>query len=109
MGSKFIKPRIFNADPNSKQESKEWRHWYCTRTFSNFVDSFPAEPAISDEDKLKCLIAHISKGVYDYVSECCTYQEAIQTLERLLQKTLQHHFCETFTDDMQAAASTVVR
>ena len=81
MVSKFIKPSVFKADPNSKQASKEWRHWYCT--FSEFVNSFPAEPAISNEDKLKCLIAHIIKDVYDYVSECRTYQEAIQTLERL--------------------------
>ena len=64
--------------------NKEWWHWY--RTFSNFVDSFPAEPARSNEDKLKCLIAHISKYVYDYVSECLTYQEAIKTLERLYVK-----------------------
>ena len=81
MDSKFIKPSVFNADPNSKQASKEWRHRYCT--FSNFVDSFPAEPAISNKDKFKCLIAHISKDVYNYVSECRTYQEAIPTLERL--------------------------
>ena len=81
MKRKFIKPSVFNAHPNSKQASKEWRHWYCT--FSNFVDSFPAEPAISIEDNLKCLIAHFSKDVYDYMSECPTNQEAIQTLERL--------------------------
>ena len=79
MDSKFIKPSVFDADPNSKQAGKEWRHRYCT--FSNFVDSFSAELAISNEDKLKCLIAHISKDVYDYVSECRTYQEAIQTLK----------------------------
>ena len=85
MDSKFIKPSVFNADPNSKQASKEWRHRYCT--FLNFVNSFPAEPAISNEDKLKCLIAHISKDVYDYVSECRTYEEAIQTLERLYVKS----------------------
>ena len=54
--------------------------------FQNFVHSFPAEPAISNEDKLKCLIAHISIDVYDYVSECRSYQEAIQTLERLYVK-----------------------
>ena len=71
MDSKFIKPIVFNADPNLKQASKEWRHWYCT--FSNFLDSFPAEPAVSNEDKLKCLITHISKDVYDYVSECLNY------------------------------------
>ena len=84
MDSKFIKSTVFNADPNSKQASKEWRHCCCT--FSNFVDSFSAGPALSNEDKSKCLIAHISKDVYDYVSECLTYQEAIQTLERLYVK-----------------------
>ena len=79
MNSKVIKPSVFNAEPNLKQASKEWRHWYCA--FLNFVDSFPAEPAISNEDKLKCLIVHISKDVYDYMSECYTYQEATQTLK----------------------------
>ena len=90
MDSKFIKPSVFDADPNLKQASKEWRHWYCT--FSNFVNSFPAEPEISNEDKLKCLIAHISKDVYDYVSESLTYQEAIQTLERLYLKSCNIFF-----------------
>ena len=84
MDSKFIKPSVFNADPNSKQASKEWRHRYCT--FSNFVESFPAQPAISNKNKLKYLIAHISKDAYHDVSECLTYQEAIQTLERLYVK-----------------------
>ena len=84
MDSKFIKPSVFNANPNSKKASKESKHWYCT--FSNFVDSFSAEPAISNQDKLKCIIAHISKDVYYYVSECLTYQEAIQTLERVYVK-----------------------
>ena len=59
MNSKFIKPSVFNADPNSNQTSKEGRHEYGI--FLNFVDSFPAESAISNEDKLKCLIARISK------------------------------------------------
>ena len=75
MDSKFIKPSVFNADSNLKQASKEWRHWFCT--FSNFVNTFPAESAISNEDKLKSLIVYISKDVYDYVSECRTHREAI--------------------------------
>ena len=35
---------------------------------------------------MKCLIARINKDLYDYVSECRTYQEAIQTLERFYVK-----------------------
>ena len=49
----------------------------------NFVHSFPAEAAITTENKLKCLIAYVSKDVYDYVSKYFTYPEAIQTMERL--------------------------
>jgi len=76
MDSKFIKPRLFGADPNSSQASKEWKHWY--RTFTNFLESFPADPAISNAEKLRCLIAHIDKDVYDYVSECETYSTRMQ-------------------------------
>ena len=84
MDSKFIKPNLFSADPNSSQAGKEWKHWY--RTFTNFLESFPAEPAITDANKLRCLIAHIDKDVYDYVSECETYEEAVDILGRLYVK-----------------------
>ena len=84
MDSKFIKPNLFSADPNSSQAGKEWKHWY--RTFTNFLESFPAEPAITDANKLRCLIAHINKDVYDYVSECETYEEAVDILGRLYVK-----------------------
>ena len=84
MDSKFIKPSLFSADPNSSQAGKEWKHWY--RTFTNFLESFPAEPAITDANKLRCLIAHIDKDVYDYVSECETYEEAVDILGRLYVK-----------------------
>ena len=79
MDSKFVKPSVFNADTNSKQASKEWRHLYIFR-FRRF---FPTEPVIFNKDKLKCLIAPISKDVCNYMSKCLTYQKAIQTLERL--------------------------
>ena len=81
MDSKFIKPSLLRADLNSSQACKEWEHWFPT--FTNFLESFPAEPAVSDADKLRCLIAHIDKDVDDFVSECQTYQTAVQTLERL--------------------------
>ena len=84
MDSKFIKPSLFGTDLNSNQASKEWKHWY--RAFTNFLESFPADPAINDADKLRCLIARIAKDVYDYVSECETYQEAIIVLEKVFVK-----------------------
>ena len=81
MDSKFIKPSLFGADPNAGQASKEWKHWY--RTFTNFLESFPAVPAITEQEKLRCLVAHIDKDVYSYISEWASYNDAISTLEGL--------------------------
>jgi len=84
MDSKFIKPSQFGADPNAGQASKEWKHWY--RTFTNFLESFPAEPPITEQEKLRCLVAHIDKDVYSYISECASYNDAISSLEGLYVK-----------------------
>ena len=84
MQSKFIKPSLLRADPNSSQACKEWKHWF--RAFTNFFESFPAEPAVSDADKLRCSIAHIDKDVFNFEGECQTYQIAVETLERLYVK-----------------------
>ena len=53
MDNKFIKPSVFDIDPNSQQASKEWRHMYCT--LLNFLDFFSTKPAISNKDRLKLL------------------------------------------------------
>ena len=84
MESMLIKPSFLSADRNSSQACKEWKHRFGT--FTNFLESFYAEPAVSDTDKLRCLIAHIDKDVYNFVSECQTYQTAVETLERLYNK-----------------------
>ncbi|CAI9723941.1 Hypothetical predicted protein [Octopus vulgaris] len=86
MDSKFIKPNLFTADPSSSQASKEWIYWF--RTLKNFLESFPAELPITDESKLRCLMAHVDKNVYELISECEDYLEAIQTLDRLYVKPL---------------------
>jgi len=84
MDSKFIKPSTFTADPSSSQAAKEWKYWY--KTFTNFLESFPADPAITNESKLRCLIAHINQDVYELISDSANYDQAIQTLERLYVK-----------------------
>ena len=84
MDSKFIKPSLFGADPNAGQASEEWKHWY--RTFTNFLESFPAVSAITEQEKLSCLVAHIDKDVYSYISECASYNDAMSTLEGLYVK-----------------------
>jgi len=51
------------------------KHWYST--FTNFLEFFPDDSAVTNADKLRCLIAHVDKDVYDYISECKSYQAAI--------------------------------
>jgi len=84
MDSKFIKLNLFTADPSFSQATKEWKYWY--KTFTNFLASFPAEPAITNESKLRYLIEHIDKDVYELISEYANYDQAIQTLERVYVK-----------------------
>jgi len=64
--------------------SKEWKHWY--RTFTNFLESFPAETAIIEQEKSGYLVAYISERLYSYVlrfvqrcneSESRTIREAV--------------------------------
>ena len=43
-------------------------------------------PAITEQEKLRCLVAHIDKDVYSYISECASYNDAIRTLEGLYVK-----------------------
>jgi len=71
MDSKFIEPNLFGADPNSGQANKEWKHLFCT--FTIFLESFPTKPATTEQEKLRCLVAHIAKDVYSYISECASY------------------------------------
>ena len=90
MDSKFIKPNPFTADPSSSQASKEWKHWH--RMFSNFLESFPTDPGLTEADKLMCLIAHLNKDVYDYISECTSYNDAIDTLQSIYVKPCNEIF-----------------
>ena len=71
---------MFTANPSLNQAAKEWKYWY--NTFTNFLKSLPADPPVSDKSKLRCLIAHVNKDVYELISECANFDQAIQTLQR---------------------------
>ena len=66
------------ADPNSPQAARTYKHWL--RTFTNIVDSLPAEPA---PNKLNLLINYVAANVYDYIAECTSFEIALQTLETM--------------------------
>ena len=75
---RFLKPERFESATNSPDASKEWTHWI--RTFENFVSSFDD---VTEESKLQLLINHVSFSVFQLISECKTYQDALVLLESL--------------------------
>ena len=77
-----MRPDQFDADPRRNTSNMEWKHWY--KTFSNYLESI----AEHRPNKLKVLVKFLSPQVYDYISECTTYEAAVNTLFALYAK---HH------------------
>ena len=80
---KLMKPERLSVDPNSSTAAKEWKHWH--KTFDNFLSSFPEQD--EQVDKLKILVNYLGFEVYEYVEECQSYTEAVETLQKLFVKT----------------------
>jgi len=77
---KFLKPEKFCTDVNAADASKQWLYWY--RTFKNFLTAIDS----LKPDKLNTLINFLDPSVYEYVSECDSYDKAIDALEKLYDK-----------------------
>ena len=76
---KFLRPERFDATPNASGSGKAWVHW--KRTFTSFLTSVSAShDAI---DKFEVLINFVSPAVFEYISDCNNYDNAMQTLEAL--------------------------
>ena len=75
--SKVLKPLRLDANPNSPNASKQWKH--LKRTFSNFI----AECGNAAPERLRSIFNFFSAKVFDYVEECITYDAVIEALERL--------------------------
>ena len=72
---KLLKPERFALDPYASSASSDWLHW--KRTFDNFIGKVKD---IDEDEKLNLLINYIAPSVFEYVSECKTYDEAINIL-----------------------------
>ena len=79
--SKALKPSRLDVDPNSPKAAKEWKHW--KRTFDNFI----TECGDDAPDEFRSIVNFISADVFDYVEECTTYDEVVETLNKLYVKT----------------------
>lgn len=79
--SKALKPSRLDIDPTSPKAAKEWKHW--KRTFDNFITECGTEAP----DKFRSVINFISSDVFEYVEECTTYDQVVETLTKLYVKT----------------------
>ncbi|XP_068229271.1 uncharacterized protein [Palaemon carinicauda] len=80
-GTPLCPPR-FDVDPDSAQAAKEWTPWL--RMFTNFVQAVQLTTPMLD--KLVLLTNYVAPSVYDYISECETYEKAEEVLTSLYVK-----------------------
>ncbi|XP_045127721.1 uncharacterized protein LOC123514139 [Portunus trituberculatus] len=76
---KLLRPDRFEGSQDTTPA--EWEHWYCT--FKNFLDSLSGDPA---PDKLKLLVNHVSPSVYNHISDCQSYTDAVEVLKAIYVK-----------------------
>ena len=79
---KDLRPKIFDADPQSSEARKQWTHWY--KSFTCYIAKYED---ISEADKLNLLINHVNAAVYEIISDAASYNDAITQLERVYAAT----------------------
>ena len=83
---RVLKPERFDSDPGTTSATLEWKHWF--RTLENFLAALPEEGL----DKLGILINYVSPRVYETISECTTYEDAVAVLKNQYVKPLSEVF-----------------
>ena len=103
---KYLKPSRFDCDPNAVGADKQFKHWLAT--FKNFISTITiptttantATPAATDgedgntattasggsDKKLEMLMNYVAANVFDYIHDCDTYDNAIETLTNIYVK-----------------------
>ena len=96
---KYLRPARFDGDPNAVGADKHFNHWLAT--FKNFIKaintSIAAAPTTTDgnttgtpeegsDKKLEMLMNYVAPNVYDYILDCTTYDQAIETLTSIYVK-----------------------
>ena len=86
---RVLKPKRFETEPDDATAGKQWNHWI--KTFENFLTTLSTGTAaapvpINDATKLSILINHVAPSIYEFVSECTTYADAVKTLKEIYVK-----------------------
>jgi len=72
MDIKALRPKVFAADPESKDSRRQWLHW--RRSFTTYIGKIEN---LSEENKLNLLINHVDASVFELISEATTYAAAM--------------------------------
>lgn len=83
---RILRPERLNLCPNEESVGLKWGHWI--NTFQNFLSSIDTV----ESDKLKILINFVSPSVYEFISECNTYEDAIEVLKTIYVKPVNEIF-----------------
>ena len=104
---KYLKPARFSCDPNASGADKQFKHWL--RTFQNFIKTIKTATPTSttastgtettenntttttsttsaDDLKLTTLTNYVEANVFEYIQDCNSYDEAIETLTKIYVK-----------------------
>ena len=98
---KLLRPDRFHGSLDTTPA--EWNHWF--RTFTNFLGSLPNDPA---PDKLQLLVNYVSPTVFSHISDCKTYDEAINVLKTIYVKPTNVIFARHLLATRKQATSETV-
>ena len=74
----FMRPEGFTTDPESDSANKRWKHW--RETFTNFIEVLHSERPGCPINKCALQTNYLSHTVNEIISDCVTYEEAIDAL-----------------------------
>ena len=72
---RLLKPERLDCDPSSPTAAQEWKHWL--QTFKTFITALPQE----NLNKLGLLVNFVSSRIYESISDCSTYDDALSILQ----------------------------
>jgi len=77
---RLLRPEHLDTDPSSSSAVQEWTHWL--KTFKNFLAVLPTEGL----DKLSVLTNFVLPRLFGSITDCSTFEDAIETLKSLYVK-----------------------
>ena len=94
---RLLRPKVLEIDTSTPNAEKQYKHWKVT--FENFLENSipPVTPGTQGDDnsiaeaaaaattaerkRQHALINYVSADIYELISDCATYTDAIATLE----------------------------